>query len=80
MTYYVKSEMYEESELRDLTISTFKKCVSTNKKRGDAYHNLSLIYYLHGQNDLAKKYLKLYKKYTDKKYWDKEFIEKIEKL
>jgi tetratricopeptide (TPR) repeat protein len=79
MTYYVKSEMHQQAEYRDLAIAAFNDCVKVNQERGSAYYNLSLMYALHHQLDEAKLYLDLYKKYTKKKYWDKGFIARIEK-
>ena len=79
MAYYVKSEMHQQAEYRDLAIAAFHHCVRVNEERGSAYYNLSVIYALHHQLDEAKWYLALYKKHTKKKYWDKGFIAHIEK-
>ena len=79
MAYYIKSEMYGESEFRSSSIQSFESCIKKDKKRGSAYHNLSIIYFLHQDNSKAKEYIKLYKKHTPKKYWDREFIEMVEK-
>lgn len=79
MAYYIKSEMYGESQFRPSSIKAFESCIKKDKTRGNAYHNLSIIYYLHQDYPKAKEYLKLYKKHTPKKYWDKEFIEMVNK-
>jgi hypothetical protein len=43
MAYYVKSEMYSESHFRPSCIQSFESCIKKDKKRGSAYHNLSVI-------------------------------------
>jgi tetratricopeptide (TPR) repeat protein len=79
MAYYIKSEMYGESQFRPYSIKAFESCIKKDKKRGNAYHNLSVIYYLYQAYPKAKEYLKLYKKHTPKKYWDRELIEMVNK-
>lgn len=79
MMYYEKSYMLGQPEFRDLCIRSFNKCLAINKKGSDAYYNLCLIYYFDKHYNKAKEYVKLYKKYTKKKYWDKTFIDMVEK-
>jgi len=79
MAYYIKSEMHGESEFSKSSINAFERCIEKDKKKGNAYHNLSLIYHFHQAYPKAKEYLKLYKKYTPKKYWDTEFIDMVNK-
>ncbi|MFZ4740601.1 MAG: tetratricopeptide repeat protein [Bacteroidales bacterium] len=78
MTYFVKAFMYEQKEFVNQTIASFNKCISIDKKNGSAYMNLAIIYHANKQFELAKTNLKLYKKYTRKKYWDKETIKELE--
>ncbi len=79
MVYYVKSEMYGQAEFYTQAVARFKKCIAADRKRSDAYYNLSLIAHLHQQHQTAKMYLALYEKYTRKKYWDREFIATVER-
>lgn len=79
MAYYMKSEGFKETEFRELSIKYFLKCLEKDKKKSNAYLNISLIYFINNMYDKAKIYLKLYKKNTPKKYWDLETIETIEK-
>ena len=78
MTYYMKAGLYEQNEWHYLAISSFKKCIPIDKKSGDAYHNIAFCYYFTGDIKNAKIFLKLYKKYTKKEYWDNDFIERVE--
>lgn len=79
MCYYVKALMYEQKEFINQVITSFNKCISIDKKNGSAYNNLAIVYLQGKQFELARINLKLYKKYTRKKYWDKETIKEIEK-
>jgi len=78
MNYYLKAALYKQNEWFYLAISNFKKCIAIDKKYGPAYYNIALIYRFLGDNANAKVYLNLYKKYTKKKYWDKDFISRVE--
>ena len=78
MTYCVKTLKYEQKEFLNQTIASFNKCISIDKKNGSAYMNLTIVYNANKQFELAKTNLKLYKKYTRKKYWEKETIKELE--
>ncbi len=79
MNYYLKAALYKQDNWFYLAIASFNKCISIDSTRGDCYHNISLIYYFLKDIGKAKSYLVLYKKYTAEPYWDKEFIDRIEK-
>lgn len=88
MNYYlkaVKSQGVEEDY--SLAISAFNNAIQADEKRsnkqhksiiGSAHNNLAVIYFFEKKYDLAKTNLVLYKKYTNKKYWDRALINKIE--
>ncbi|MBP7103209.1 MAG: hypothetical protein KBA86_08165 [Bacteroidales bacterium] len=79
MNYYMKAILYKQNNWFDLSIASFNKCISIDSTRGDCYYNISLIYYFLKNISKAKSYLVLYKKYTPEAYWDKEFIDIIDK-
>lgn len=78
MTYQGKAIVEGQKAYNELAISCYKKCVTIDKNKGDAYHNLCIIYFLNQQHDMAKKYVVPYKKYTEKKSWDTTLIHMVE--
>lgn len=80
MTYLEKSLIHEQKEFLPQMILNFQNCISVDKKYHNAYLNLSIYYHSKEQYDLAKSYIVNYKKYCKKKYWDKEYIEMLEKI
>lgn len=80
MTYLEKSLIHEQKEFLPQMILNFQNCISVDKKYHNAYLNLSIYYHSVKQYDLAKSYIVNYKKYCKKKYWDKDFIEMLEKI
>ncbi|MBN2747721.1 MAG: hypothetical protein JXR34_13425 [Bacteroidales bacterium] len=80
MNYYFKAAFYEQNKWLYLAIASFNRSISIDSTWGDCYYNISLInYFFLKQVTEAKRYLVLYKKFTDEAYWNKDFIEKIEK-
>lgn len=76
--YYMKSFMHKQNEFHDHVYYCNYKCISIDNKRGDAYHEIAVVAYLDKKYMLASTSLLLYKKCTDKKYWDKDLITLIE--
>lgn len=57
-----------------------KRCVELDKKNGNAYLNLSIMYYFEKNIFLAKEYAQLHKKYTRKRDRDHFHLKHIESL
>ena len=78
MVYYMKSKMYKQNEFENLNYFMIYKCISVDRKRGEAYHALTNNAYIDKRYCLAKNSLILYKRYTEKKYWNMNLITMIE--
>ena len=76
--YYMKSFMHKQKEFHDHVYYCNYKCISIDNKKGDAYHEIAVIAYMDKKYALATTSIRLYKKYTEKEYWDKDLISFIE--
>ena len=80
MTLFLLSVYKGEAHYLDDAIENYKKSIQIEKKNGNAYHELAFIYFNMKKDTInAKKYIRLYKKYTKEENQDVELIEKIEK-
>lgn len=80
MAYFIKEGLIKQKGSYEQAIIHFERSLQLDKKRGAAYNNLAIIYYFRDEFDKAKTQIKLYKKFTPKKYRDKEIIDLIENL
>lgn len=77
MAYYTKSFMFKQVEYKPNAYDCFLKCVQIDQTRGDAYHNLLVMYYIDKQIDKAKALLDPYKRYAPLRYRDRKLIRRI---
>lgn len=78
MTLYLLSVYKGETHYLNDAIENYKKSIHIEKKNGEAYHQLAIIYFYMKKDTInAKKYIRLYKKFTKPENLDKDLIEKI---
>lgn len=77
MTYYTKSFMFKQVEYKTDAYDCFLKCIQIDQTRGDAYHNLLIMYYFDKQIGKAKALLGPYKRYAPLRYRDRKLIRRI---
>ena len=69
-----------EGKFHPEAFTSMKHCVELDKKNGNAYLNLSIMYYFEKDIPKAKEYARLHKKHTRKKYRDNDYLVRIERL
>ncbi len=80
MVYYNYGCYYKDKRVEyfNKSIAVLSRNISIGKLISESYYMIAFLYDGLNMHIEAKDYLKLYKKYTKKKYWDMDLIKSIE--